>query len=484
MHEHSGIRLGRRVTPPTVSVVVVAALAAGLVGAPAEAELPPPSIKVAIIGPETGTPRWSSSANATFRQTTVGDGIKVGELRPRSSIGRKTIRMGSPVSSASIAEAGSTIRVSARFSTSESRGKVALRVLEVSDGRVVSQGSTYFRPTTSSWRNSSVSHTTTMAGSQIKVYSHIEGVSRRHYLRIKDVAVTSTPPPPPPPPYTPVACEDIDYADPAQGKLTFADEFSGSTINRDAWRVRDDTFLNQDQAYITKENVSVHDGMLDIVGKRMQESEWQVNPNAIYERNKTRDYSTGYIDSIDDAGYGNAAGDRFGQKYGYFEVRAWVPSTSTMSRGIWPAFWLRADDRLGEIDPLESYGAPTIRNFDPSPSYEWNSWEDTSQQSSTEHTQGRAHPNLDNDPIWKGWHRYGVNWSPTCLRYTYDGETVGEVPLSSKPYFTGYSFDDTFHLRINLQVGTNYWGWADPAHTKPEFHYLVDYVRVYQGNGN
>ena len=46
-----------------------------------------------------------------------------------------------------------------------------------------------------------------------------------------------------------------------------------------------------------------------------------------------------------------------------------------MSQGVWPAFWLRADDNLGEIDVMESYGAPTTRawGFDPSPSYEWNS---------------------------------------------------------------------------------------------------------------
>lgn len=199
-----------------------------------------------------------------------------------------------------------------------------------------------------------------------------------------------------------------------------------------------------------------------------------------YDWNAVRDYSTGYVDGIDGTEFGNPAADRFSQRYGYFEIRAKLPSEATMSRGIWPAFWLRADHVNGEIDPMEAYGAPTTRGFDPSPSYEWNSWEDTSQISSLEHTHGRAHPKLDNVPVWKDWHTYGVNWSPTCLRYTYDGTTVGVVPLTSKPYFTGPTFNDTFHIRLNMQIGSNYWGKAEVAYTRPEFHYTIDSVKVYQ----
>lgn len=222
---------------------------------------------------------------------------------------------------------------------------------------------------------------------------------------------------------------------------------------------------------------------MDIAGRRLPVDQWQYTPRSRYEWNQLRDYSTGYVDTLKDAGYGNdESPDRFSQQYGTFTVRAQVPSRSTMSRGVWPAFWLRADTVLGEIDPMEAYGAPTTRDFDPSASYEWNSWADTSQRSTTEHTQGRAHPDQDHVPIWMDFHDYGVTWSPTCLRYTYDGDTVGMVPLTSKPYFTGPSFDDRFHIRLNMQVGSDYWGKADPTHTRDEFHFLVDSVRVYQGH--
>jgi hypothetical protein len=97
-------------------------------------------------------------------------------------------------------------------------------------------------------------------------------------------------------------------------------------------------------------------------------------------------------------------------------------------------------------------------------------------------THGRA--NVGTDKIWQGWHTFGVNWSPGCMRYLYDGRTVGLVDFdapTTKPYFRGPTFDDTFHIRLNMQVGSSYWGWSDPLHTRPEFHYKVDWVRVHQG---
>lgn len=278
------------------------------------------------------------------------------------------------------------------------------------------------------------------------------------------------------------ACEAIDYSQPGQGELTFRDEFDGTELNRDVWRARDDTYLDFDQALIERENVSVHDGMLDIMGRKLPKSQWQTKPKSRFDWNKVRNYSTGYVDGIKTAEYNNEASDqRFSQQYGYFEISAKVPSRATKSRGIWPAFWLRADDLLGEIDVMESYGGPTTRSYDPSDTYYWNSWEQTTQATSKEHLLREARI-PGGEPIWKDFHRYGVNWSPTCLRYTFDGQTVGMVPLGSKDYFTGETFDGPFHIRLNMQIGSNYWGQADDQNTRSEFHYLVDYVRVYQGN--
>ena len=48
-------------------------------------------------------------------------------------------------------------------------------------------------------------------------------------------------------------------------------------------------------------------------------------------------------------------------------------------------------------------------------------------------------------------------------------------------YFRGPTFADTFHMRLNMQVGSKYWGWADPEHTRSEFSFKIDWVRVHQG---
>ncbi|MCW2830183.1 MAG: hypothetical protein JWP31_875 [Aeromicrobium sp.] len=300
---------------------------------------------------------------------------------------------------------------------------------------------------------------------------------------VPDPVVPDPTPPASGEPAPAASCEDIDYSDPAQGVQTFSDEFNGAAIDRAKWRVRDNTFLNHDAAWITKDAVKVHDGYLDITGQRLSDSQFKTNANASYPgENTIRKYSTGYLDTIDAAGYGNAAANRFGQKYGHFEMRAWVPTASTQSKGLWPAFWLRADHERGEIDAMESYGAPTIRGTDPSSSYEWNSWEDTSRVLSSDHTHGRA--NVGSDQIWQGWHTYAVNWSPHCMRYLYDGRTVGLVDFDAagtQDYFRGVTFNDSFHLRLNMQIGSKYWGWPNSTDTRPESHFKIDWVRVHQG---
>ena len=469
----------RRATVAGVVAVAVAAAAAAL-HAPAEAREGSASDRLSI---STSATRWKPSVTTRLRTVTVG-GVRTLQIKPRKPSGRSTVAARSPVSTDVIDRAGTLVTASARVRATQPGRRMTLQIMEVSAGRVVASRSRTVTAASRSWRRLEVSLRTTRPGSRIQLSTRASRVSGRHLVRLADVTVDQVPrpkpttvPSPKPSPATTAACEAIDYSDPAQGVRTFTDDFSGTSIDPASWRVRDNTSLNHDKAWITKDAVSVHDGYLDITGRRLPQDQWRTNKNALYgAENATRDYSTGYVDSI----------DRFSQRYGHFEVRALVPSTSTMSRGIWPAFWLRADHQPGEIDPMESYGGPTIRSFDPSSSYEWNSWADTAQGSTSDpvkqKTQGRA--DVGTDKIWQNWHTYGVNWSPTCLRYTYDGRTVATVLFDDPKtlsYFRGPTFADTFHIRLNMQVGSKYWGWADPEHTRPEFSFKIDWVRVHQG---
>jgi beta-glucanase (GH16 family) len=78
---------------------------------------------------------------------------------------------------------------------------------------------------------------------------------------------------------------------------------------------------------------SVQDGILRIKASKGGDGEWQ----------------SGLLASVD------AKGEGFSQEYGYFEMRASLPS----GLGLWPAFWLIGKDRstsTAEIDAMEYYG--------------------------------------------------------------------------------------------------------------------------------
>jgi hypothetical protein len=451
---------------------------------------------------EDGTSHWSKTANVKAKRVKSAGRYTL-VLTPKKRSGAKVIVLRSR--SGDRLPQGTYVHSTAQVRTSQpgKRSRLTMIMREVgSDGRTIKMWTDARKKVSTKYLPLGAHLTTSQPNSRVTVEFRATNIRKKNTVSVKQDVTTPavsapaapgqvkpTPTKPTSPPATGVpgvpstpdtrACEDINYKDPKQGTQTYADEFNGTTLDPTQWRTRTNTYLDFDGAWITKDNVSVHDGSLDIMGKRLPESKWQTVANPRYgDENRVRKYSTGYIDSIKDAGYTNAANaKRFSQRYGHFEARAWVPSTNVMSRGVWPAFWLRADTKNGEIDPMESYGGPTIKNYDPSNSYEWNSWEDTAQQFSKAHIQGTA--NVGTDKIHQGWHTFAVNWSPTCMRYMYDGKTVGVVPIDGTNYMDKDSFNSPFHIRLNMQIGSKYWGWADLEHTRDEFHYLVDYVRVY-----
>ncbi|MCW2831130.1 MAG: hypothetical protein JWP31_1822, partial [Aeromicrobium sp.] len=167
---------------------------------------------------------------------------------------------------------------------------------------------------------------------------------------------------------TPASCESIDYSEPGQGRLSFHDDFTGSSVDSSKWNVRDEESLSFDSARIRAANVTVHDGLLDIAGKR--------------ETVAGREWTTGYLDTI----------GTFSQEFGRWEMRAKVSTDGVRTRGVWPAFWLRGDSTPGEIDVMETYGAPATQTYDPSRSYEWTIWKDTTRESGDDKIRGWAHP--------------------------------------------------------------------------------------------
>lgn len=251
----------------------------------------------------------------------------------------------------------------------------------------------------------------------------------------------------------------LDHSRAGHGELAWADEFAGDSVDTRRWTVRDRTKLSFDQAIIRSRNVSVRDGNLVIEARR--------------ESMRGRDFTTGYLDTI----------GHFSQRHGRWEIRARLPVEKGGSRGMWPAFWLRADDSPGEIDVMEAWGTPADDPRTGPVRYAWNVHEDTHRPPGT----GGGSINgwgttADQTSLADDFHVFAVDWSPTCLRFSLDGETTGSVAMDSKPWLAE-SLRGTVNMRLNLQVGSQFWGRVDtdrPDLTRLPAALVVDHVRVYR----
>lgn len=157
----------------------------------------------------------------------------------------------------------------------------------------------------------------------------------------------------------------------------------------------------------------------------------------------------------------------FAQTYGRFEARIKFPSGT----GLWPAFWMIPAEPTkngppdnGEIDIME------VNNR---------------QQNVI---LGYAHPHesgnrnyqakkvLDTPPSSQ-YHVYGVDWTPTGITWTFDGQPYGHMNA-----YPGWPFDRPFIILLDLAVGGN---WPGPPSTSTVFpaQMLVSWVHVYKKIG-
>ena len=133
----------------------------------------------------------------------------------------------------------------------------------------------------------------------------------------------------------------------ASWRLSWSDEFDNeSSLLR--WNLRSNKSHccgpvggnGELQLYLPDE-VSVHDGMLDVRTRRRQ---------AVDPHGHVWNYTSGWLDT----------NGLFAQKYGRFEANISLPARS--ATGIWPAFWLMPQNDSqcwptgGEVDVFEFNG--------------------------------------------------------------------------------------------------------------------------------
>ncbi|HWU04489.1 MAG TPA: Ig-like domain-containing protein [Novosphingobium sp.] len=143
----------------------------------------------------------------------------------------------------------------------------------------------------------------------------------------------------------------------------------------------------------------------------------------------------------------------FSQEYGYFEIKAKLPSGT----GFWPAFWLLPADGSWppEIDVFETGGS------DPNTALITTHWTNSSKANLYEQDK----VNVDTTQ----WHTYGVNWGPNTITYYIDGVAVAEIatPDSLK--------GKEMYMLLDLAVG----GWSGTPTSGATAQMLVDYVHAY-----
>lgn len=146
----------------------------------------------------------------------------------------------------------------------------------------------------------------------------------------------------------------------------------------------------------------------------------------------------------------------FAQLYGYFEVRAELPT----GKGFWPAFWLLPANNTWppELDVLEQLGQS------PSTIYE------------TAHTNvggtNKTTQFITNvSTAASGFHTYGVDWEPDTITWYIDGTAVAHTATPADMHTPMY-------MLLNLAVGGT-GSWPGPADGTSSATMQIDYVRAY-----
>jgi beta-glucanase (GH16 family) len=165
-------------------------------------------------------------------------------------------------------------------------------------------------------------------------------------------------------------------------------------------------------------------------------------------------WHSGLICSVDKDGPGQHG---FSQKFGYFEMKAKLPSGA----GVWPAFWLIGVDKktsAAEIDVLEYYGAFPI--------YFHN----------VAHLFKDGHDVLSKDNLVKvpensltdRYNTYGVSIEPATTTFYLNRQQIWQID-------TPPEYHQPMYILANLALGG---GWPIDLHGPVAME--IAYIRVYQ----
>jgi Glycosyl hydrolases family 16 len=152
----------------------------------------------------------------------------------------------------------------------------------------------------------------------------------------------------------------------------------------------------------------------------------------------------------------------FSQRYGYFEIRAKVPTGD----GVWPAFWLLANNGgwPPEIDVMEGRGQ------NPGDVVMTTHWRIPTTGFVQSCGLDFSVPNASTD-----FHDYGVLWERDRLVYFIDRQPVADIKVPA-------SFEDPMYMIVNLAMGAKYFGGVGfvDAESPAKVEFEIDRISAYQ----
>ncbi|MFE4172072.1 discoidin domain-containing protein [Streptomyces sp. NPDC056909] len=226
-------------------------------------------------------------------------------------------------------------------------------------------------------------------------------------------------------------------------RTTFFDDFTGSGLDRNKWRVvRTGTEMNsvngESQAYVdSPNNIRTENGSLVLESKYCKGC-------TTVPGGGTYDFTSGRIDT----------NTKFDFTYGKVSGRMRLP----VGDGFWPAFWLLGSDvddpavswpGSGETDIMENIG--------------YGDWTSTALHGpgySADGNIGKTQT-FPNGGRADEWHTYAVEWQPEGMRFTVDDRVVQETSRQKLESTRGkWVFDHNQYVILNLALGGAYpAGW-------------------------
>ena len=234
--------------------------------------------------------------------------------------------------------------------------------------------------------------------------------------------------------YNPATGQGIWKTNYFYGAQSGTNAYTSRMISGDLSLMVDPSFQGTGQTALGLDPFSISNGVLDI--------RTQAAPSSALSALSGFKYTSGMITTE----------KSFAQQYGYFEIRAEVPSDKTM----WPAFWLLREDQkaMTEIDVMEFMGGGTVYQT----LHDWSTGTDVQTQNASY-----------NPTIAAGMHTFGVLWTKDTISFYLDG-----VQTSSAP--TPADMNTPMYMLVTSGMSSKL-GTPDPSFDHADFQ--VDYVRAY-----